>query len=140
MSRTSRWILSCCIALLAWMLLAGWSDVTVAAKIASAAVAAFMLTLAVGLLAPTRFRLAFRILAGVVALTFAAYFITELWALLGGRTQSFRPGQPSALMAGLGLVVIGIPALVFALSGNLVGIARLFRSRSAADADRDAAT
>ena len=138
MGRTSRWILSFCLVLLASMLLSGWSTDTLGARIASAMIAAFMLTLAACLLAPTRFRVAFRILAGAVALAFAAYFIGELWALFGGQVQPVRPGQPSALMAGLGFVVIGIPALVFAISGNLVGLARLFRSRSATDGDHDA--
>ena len=55
------------------------------------------------LAAPTRFLLAFRIVAGVVALTFAVYFVAELLALLRGVPQPIRIGTPSALMAGLGL-------------------------------------
>jgi hypothetical protein len=99
-----------------------------------------MLTLVAGLLAPTRLRLAFRVLAGAIGMGYAAYLVSELWSLLRGDVQPLAFGRPSALMAGLGFVVFGIPALVFAFSGQLVGLARRFRAVDKRSNDSDAAT
>ncbi len=128
MSRASRFVLAAVLFLFTWMVLSGWETDSVQARAVSAVIAAFMIVLAAGLLAPTRLRIAFRLVAGVVALTYAWYFGAELFALLGGEAQPIRLGMPSALMAGLGFIVFGVPALVFALGGVTVGwVDRLLR-------------
>lgn len=128
MSRPSRFILAAVLVLLAWMVLSGWETDTPKARVFSAVFAAFMLILALGLAAPSRFGIAFRIVAGVVAVAYTWYFVSEVLALLRGANQPLRMGQPSALMAGIGLLIFGVPALVFALSGVNTGwVARLLR-------------
>jgi hypothetical protein len=128
MSRASRYVLAAVLSLFAWMMLSGWETDSAQARAISAVIAAFMIVLAAGLLAPTTLRLAFRLVAGVVALTYAWYFGSELFALFRGESQPIRLGMPSALMAGLGFIVFGIPALVFALGGVTVGwVDRLLR-------------
>jgi hypothetical protein len=128
MSRPSRFFLAAVLVLFAWMVLSGWESDSRQARAISAAIAAFMIVLAAGLVAPTKLRIAFRGVAGVIALTYAWYFGSELIALVGGESQPIRLGMPSALMAGLGFIVFGVPALVFALGGVTVGwVDRLLR-------------
>ena len=112
-----RGILIAFLLLFSGMLLSSWSTDTLVQRIASAIVAGLMLLFALGLLAPRRLGWIFRVLAGVVFLVYLAYFGHQLWRLLSGDAQSFSPGRPSALMAGLGLLILGVPCLVFALSG-----------------------
>jgi len=75
-------------------------------------------TFVVGLVVPCRQRIALRLVAGAVVLGYVAYFGMELVALFRGETQSLRVGGPSALMAGVGLLVWGVPLLVYTLSGR----------------------
>lgn len=54
---------------------------------------------------------------GVIGLSYVVYFVAELAKLLGGERQPLAPGQPSATMAGLGLIFYSVPFLIFAISG-----------------------
>ncbi|MDB4908068.1 MAG: hypothetical protein JWO05_2852 [Gemmatimonadetes bacterium] len=135
MSRGARWFLACVILLLMWMTLAGWDSDSTKARVWSVAIAGFMGLIVIGLLAPKRALLAFRLTAGLVALGYLGYFISEVVQLLRGDQQQLRVGRPSALMAGLGLLVYGVPALIFALGAKRVGLARLFGAGNAADTE-----
>ena len=135
MSRGARWFLAAVILLLIWMMLSGWDTDTEKARVGSAVISGFMALIMIGLVAPRRGVWALRLVAGIVALTSLAYFISQVAALLRGERQEFRIGQPSAVMAGLGLLVYGVPALIFALGAKRVGLARLFsRKEPASDA------
>ena len=136
MSRPARWILVAFIVLLSWMTLSGWAESSTSERVFAAAFAGFMLTIAFGLAAPRHSVVAFRVVAGVVAVGFIAYFGSELVALLRGARQPIAVGRPSALMAGLGLLVWGVPALVFAVGGVPVGIARLVMPRTSEKDER----
>jgi hypothetical protein len=118
-----------------WMVLSGWDTDTTKARIISAAVAGFMLLLVLGLVAPNRFVVALRVAAGMVALLYFGYFLTYVASLLRGERQEIRVGQPSALMAGIGLLIYGVPALIFAFGAERVGLARLF-GRASAESDQ----
>jgi hypothetical protein len=137
MSRGARGIIVAFILLFVWMTLAGWQNDTPRAHLFSALFAAFMLVLALGVAAPSRFLIALRIVAGTVAVAYLLYFVTQVAALLRGEEQHFQTGRPSAVMAGIGLIVYGIPAVIFALGTERVGIARLFRSRDITPKDPD---
>jgi hypothetical protein len=110
----------------AWIFLTGWDDATASQRVWSAGLAAFMLVGSFGVLAPTRFRIALRVIAGATAVGYIAYFVSELAALLNGQPQQFRIGQPSVLMAGLGLIVYAVPCLVYAIGIERTGILRIF--------------
>jgi hypothetical protein len=128
MSRPSRFFLAAVLVLFTWMVLSGWESDSTRARAISGVIAAFMIVLAAGRVAPTRLRIALRVVAGVVALTYGWYFCSELVALVGGESQPIRLGMPSAVMAGVGFIVLGVPALVFALGGVTVGwVDRLLR-------------
>ena len=75
-------------------------------------------TFAVGLIVPGRRRIVLRLVAGAVVLGYVIYFGAELVALLRGDAQPLRLGGPSALMAGVGLLVWGVPLLIYTLSGR----------------------
>lgn len=139
MSRPARWLLVVVLLLFTWMMLAGWETDPPRTRAFSATAAALMLLLGAGLAAPRRLVVALRIVAGAIALLYLAYFVVEVVRLLRGEAQPFRLGEPSALMAGLGLLVFGVPAIVFALGGERVGLARVFdRRASREDDERDA--
>jgi hypothetical protein len=129
MSRGARLIIVAFILLFVWMMLGGWESDTPKVRFFSALFAAFMLVLAVGVAAPSRFLIALRVVAATVAVAYLLYFVTQVAALLRGEEQRFQTGRPSAVMAGIGLIVYGVPAIIFALGTERVGIARLFRSR-----------
>ena len=76
------------------------------------------LTFAVGLVFPGRRRIALRLVAGAVVAMYLVYLGGELWGLLRGEAQAVRIGRPSALMAGVGVLIWGIPLLVYTLSGR----------------------
>jgi hypothetical protein len=139
MSRGARWTIVAFILLFVWMTLAGWETDSPQSRLFAGLFSAFMLVLALGVAAPSRFLIALRIVAGTVAIAYLLYFLFELTALLRGEEQHFQRGRPSALMAGLGLLIFGVPAIIFALGAERVGIARIFRSRNAAPEDRDRA-
>jgi hypothetical protein len=130
MSRGARWIIVAVLIVFSWMVLAGWATDTANQHLWDVGIAGFMLLLAVALIAPDRFRWALRIIAGVIGVGYFGYFATEAVSLLRGERQPLRLGQPSATMAGLGFLLYGIPALVYALGAERVGLARLFRARS----------
>jgi hypothetical protein len=124
-----RVIVAVVVLLFAWMLLAGWSTETPRARLGLAGMAALLVLLALALLAPRRMAWAFRVLAGTVFVLYAAYFVDQARQLLGGASQPFALGRPSTLMAGLGLLVFGVPCLVFALSGQWLPVHRVWRTR-----------
>jgi hypothetical protein len=101
----------------AWLMLSTWPDDFVRVRVARSMMAAFALLLALGIVAPIRGRIALRLGAGIVGAVYVIYFGRELWHLVLGERQPLRPGQPSATMAGLGLLVYGVPMLIFAVSG-----------------------
>jgi hypothetical protein len=138
-SRGARWTLVAFILLFVWMTLAGWETDSPRARLIAGLFSAFMLVLALGVAAPSRFLIAIRIVAGTVAIVYLLYFLVELSALLRGEQQHFQKGRPSALMAGLGLLIYGVPAIIFALGTERVGIARFFGSRDAVPEDDDRA-
>ena len=128
MSRGSRWLIIGVLLGFIWMVLAGWASDTTTQRLWDAGIAGFMLILAIGLAAPSRFRWALRVIAAIVGFGYLAYFAAEAVALLRGERQPLRLSQPSATTAGLGFLPYGIPALVYALGAERVGLARLFRS------------
>ena len=137
MSRASRYILAAVLALFTWMVLAGWDMDSNTSRAMDVAVATFMVLLGFGVLAPRRMSGALRIVAGMIALTYLAYFGFEVRGLLSGEHQVLKIGAPSALMAGVGLLVFGVPALIFALGGVTAGwVGRLF-ARARGDAVSD---
>ena len=100
-----------------WVLFGTWDTDAPTARMVEGMLAALCLFLILGLAAPTRALWALRIAAGLIALGYIAYFLAEVAALLHGEHQAFRLGQPSALMAGFGLVAFAVPCLIFAVSG-----------------------
>jgi hypothetical protein len=101
-----------------WLILAGWSTDSPQDRFVEVCISAVVLLFALFLALPSRAGWALRIVAGAIGLIYVWYFGTELWGLVGGHAKPIRLGQPSATMAGLGLLIIGIPMLVFALSGT----------------------
>jgi hypothetical protein len=135
-SRGPRWILAIALVLFAWMTLSGWESDTPRVRAISAVMAGLMVLGAAGAVSPQRFVWALHIVAGAVALGYTWYFVEQVVALLGGEAQSIRFGRPSAVMAGIGMIVFAIPLGVFAVSGVRVGpFGRRLRGRT--DADRD---
>ncbi len=105
-----------------WFILAGWSTDSPRDRLVGASISAVVLLFAVAVALPVRAAWALRVVAGIVGTTYLLYFGFELWNLLRGNPQAFRIGEPSVLMAALGLLIIGIPMLVFAFAGVGVGI------------------
>jgi hypothetical protein len=68
-----------------------------------------------GLLNPDRFWWAWRVLAGLIFMTFSAYLVLEL--IKSGGAITFR-GDTSVVHAALGLCGLGLPALCYALFGK----------------------
>ena len=129
MSRGARWTIIAFILLFAWMLLSSWSADSSRQRVVESGLIAFMFVLALGLAAPGRFRWALRVAAGMVAVGYLAYFIVEVTGLFRGDSQPLSLNRPNATAAGIGLLVYGVPALVFALGAERVGLARLFGRR-----------
>jgi ABC-type amino acid transport system permease subunit len=77
-----------------------------------------VLLLALAIALPRTASWALRLVAGAVGGAYVVYFVSELWGLATGHPHPLAIGQPSATMAGLGLLIIGLPMLVFALSGT----------------------
>ena len=61
-----------------------------------------------------------RILAAMVAMTCIWYFVYEVVDLVRNGEQRIRIGEPSAVMAGIAMIVFGIPALALAVGGEWV--------------------
>jgi hypothetical protein len=141
MSRPSRYILAAVLVLFTWMVLTGWDADSGKVRALDATLAAFMLLLALVVLAPRRLNIALRVVAGMVAVGYLAYFCGEVWALINGERQVIRLGAPSALMAGFGLLIFGVPALIYALGGVTLGwVARLFARAGSESAPDDPAS
>ena len=121
LSTPSRIVLIIALLGFVWMLNAGVADATQAPtltqRVASIVVSAIALLFAAGLAFPRRGRLATRIVAGCVLLAYVLYFVTELVAWFRGKEQTMEPGNTSVLLAAIGLVIWGIPMLVYALGG-----------------------
>ena len=109
LSTTSRIVLILALLGFVWMVNAGPADPTDAPttsqRVVGIIVSSVALLFALGLAFPRRGRVATRIVAGCVVLAYLAYFVTELISLLRGEPRPFRRGEPSALMAGIGLLV-----------------------------------
>ena len=103
---------------LTWMLLAGWATDSPRDRLMEASISAVVALGAIGIALPARAAWALRFVAGIVGVVYLLYFGAELWSLVSGQRQILRLGEPSATMAGLGLLFIGLPLLVFALSGT----------------------
>ena len=121
MSRPARWILAAVLLAFAWLVLSGWASDTPRVRAISAVIAGLMVLGAAGAVAPTRLAWALHIVAGAASLGYIVYFVTEVVDLVRGEPQPLRLGQPSAVMAGIGLIVFAIPLGVFAVSGVRVG-------------------
>ena len=100
-----------------WVILATWATDLPTARTVEAILASLCVFLIIGLAAPTRAFWALRLAAGIIGIGFVAYFAAELTSLMRGERQELRVGQPSAIMAGLSLVVYAVPCLIFAASG-----------------------
>ena len=103
-------------------MLVGWAAESPRDRIMTGAVCGVALLLAGAVAFPERSDVPFRMVAGIVGLAYVGYFALEVKDLVGGQTQALRVGTPSAIMAGFGLVIIGLPLLLFAFSGQ--GIVR----------------
>ena len=99
----------------AWLLLSGWESDSPRDRLVDVLVSTVALLLAAGVTFPNRSHGPFRLVAGIVGSAYALYFADELIGLVRGKPQTLRIGEPSALMAGLGFLIIGAPLLVFAL-------------------------
>ena len=121
LSLASRIVLILALLGFVWMINAGPADPadapTASQRVVGIVVSSVALLFAIGLAFPRRGRVATRIVAGCVVLAYLAYFVTELIELLRGEQQEFTRGEPSALMAGIGLLVWGVPMIVYALGG-----------------------
>ena len=120
-----------------WLMLAGWPTDSPRDRFVEASISAVVLLLAFGIALPERAAWALRIVAGVVGMAYVLYFGSEWWSMLRGQGQSLRISQPSVLSAGLGLLIIGIPMLVFAFAGVGVGILERFMYQSRGDSHAD---
>jgi len=99
-------------------MLVGWTAESPRDRIMTGAVCAVALLLAGAVAFPERRQIPFRIVSGIVGLAYVGYFALEVKERVGGHTQPLRVGTPSAIMAGLGLLIIGLPLLLFAFSGQ----------------------
>ena len=99
-------------------MLAGWATDSPRTRVGTVAICGVVLLLVLGIALPKRAKWALRVVAGVIGAAYVVYFGAELWGLVAGHPQPLRLGQPSATMAGIGLLIFGIPMLVYALSGT----------------------
>jgi hypothetical protein len=116
----SRYLRAALVILLVAMIfvfLSDWSTASRQVRIASVALSAILALFAVGIATQGRAMWALRVSAGTIGLGYLVYFFAELRALLHGEPQRLEPGQPSATMAGLGVIVYAVPFLIFAISG-----------------------
>lgn len=139
MSKPSRVFVAAILLLFTWMVLSGWDTDPPKARAITAVIAGFMVLLAAGLVAPTRLRIVFRVIAGIVAAAYTWYFADQLVRLIGGEPQTLRLGAPSALMAGVGLLVFAVPAFIYAVSGTTTGwLDRLLTRANGSSSNDDA--
>lgn len=117
MSTTARLIVIIALVGFAWIVNTGWAVSTPVQRTAGIVLGGVALLLAAGLAFPQRGRAARRVVAGLIALVYLVYFVTELAKLIAGEPQPLGAGRTSALMAGVGLLFWGIPMLVYALGG-----------------------
>ncbi|MBL8858996.1 MAG: hypothetical protein JNL28_10855 [Planctomycetes bacterium] len=89
-----------------------------------------LILLLVAMIAPTRCAWAGRVLTGIVFLAYVAYFVNAVWTDPAGLNPTSNRGVSSAFNALLGLIVIGLPSLKYALSGCLI------RAASNADSEK----
>jgi hypothetical protein len=137
MSRPARWILIAFLLLFAWMMVSGWHRDPPRVRAMTAVFAGLMVLFALGIAWPSRFMLALRVVAASVAIAYLIYFVSEVRDLLRGEDQHLRPGRPSALLAGIGLLVYGVPAIIFALGTTRVGVFRLLDRAKPRPADEE---
>ena len=100
-----------------WVILGTWEADSQTARGVESVFSTLCLFLIVGFLAPNRAVWALRIAAGIIGAGYVAYFLSQLASLLHGERQELRVGQPSATMAGFGLLIYAVPCLIFAVSG-----------------------
>jgi hypothetical protein len=116
-NRLIRIMLTAVLAAFAWAMLSTWPTDSPKVRVAGSMMVALALPLAGGVAAPTRGRFALRVGAGIIGLAYVGYFVIELWQLLRGDRQPLRAGEPSATMAGIGVLIYAVPMLIFAASG-----------------------
>lgn len=104
-----------------------WSKDNAQELAINATMSAVSIAFAVGLAGGRRFAVVLRAVSAVIGIGSAVYFAHELWSLLVGARQPMRVGRPSALASGVTLIVVGVPALVYAIGGHRTGILRIFR-------------
>lgn len=111
-----------------------FGDARGAALIIALGLELLALLLLVAMIAPERCAWAGRLLAGLVFLTYVAYLANMVWTHPESLEATAHRGESSAFNALLGLGIIGLPSLKYALTG------RLFKSAEAIDPDgaRDA--
>ena len=122
-----RIVLAAFVLLFAGMMVSDWGAEPPSRRWAIGIFVGLMVLFAIALLAPRRMRWAFRLLAGCIFLLYAGYFVDQARRLLSGTPQRFALGRPSTVMAGIGLLVFGIPCLVYALSGQWIPVYRTLR-------------
>jgi len=110
------WAISPFVLLFTWGLLRGWSRYAPGEKVGIVVLIVFMWLLVLALYRPGRSRWAGRLVAGSVSLAFIAYFLLELVFTVRHGTLS-GSHQGSMLQALLGVLFVGIPTTVYALSG-----------------------
>ena len=113
-----------------WLIMAGWSTDSPRDRFIDAGISAVVLLFALAIVLPRRGAWALRVVAAVIGLAYVWYVGAELWQMLGGKSQPLRIGQPSALMAGVGFLVLGIPMLIFAFGGIGVGMLERLMNRN----------
>jgi hypothetical protein len=98
---------------------------------------ATMLLATLGLANPTRFRWALRGVAAVIVLAGMAYFVSGLLAWRNGRPigGDGRPGS-SLLNGALFLLVFGLPAFRYLLSGRSESVVDVIAAPEAVDEER----
>ncbi|HEY5061739.1 MAG TPA: hypothetical protein VII52_09410 [Gemmatimonadaceae bacterium] len=136
-NRFARGVLVVAVVGFAWMFVADWATSSNQARWIDAAFSAGSLLLAIGIAAPVRARWALRVVAGAVGLSSLVFFVVELRDLLEGNRQVLALGHPSATTAGIGLLVYGVPLLIFAVSGFAGKRWRSIRDFIAGRADTD---
>lgn len=98
-----------------WMVLSSWATDTVKVRVFEVAFSAITLIVAFGLVVPKRLGLAFRFFAGSLGAGYLFMFYIEVTHQMSTPGEHLTLGTP-ALGAGILLMLLGIPLLVYALS------------------------
>jgi hypothetical protein len=120
MNRWYFWVLAPVMIAAAIIIPSAAAPVSLAGRMAVYAFSGTMLLATLGLADVARFHWALRCVAAVVLVAGIAYFVSELQGVLGGKASalSVRRSSPSLLGATFFLLVFGVPALRFLMSGR----------------------